>query len=257
MIGQYFPGTSDRTPWRIAFLSQVPFLFAGPLAVIVGYQPSWGAGQFPSLASIFLIITAVSICLGFILGILHKFPRWAYLYMGYGLILLIVLTGNLVNRIAWDFPYAGLLPLAVAALAILFTALLPAFRPFYAHIRQDWTLLSYALYAFTLLILSVQDHDEAPRLTLLVLLPSLIGLLGALAHLRLASAVQRVFTLLLSMLLAALIYSLPLFNSMGGSVDGFLLALNVLLILWLALAALIIAPMLIGLFSHPNKSTTA
>ena len=58
MISQYFPGTSDPTPWRSAVLSLAPFLFTGPLAAIAGYHPSWGAQQFPSLASIFLIVTA-------------------------------------------------------------------------------------------------------------------------------------------------------------------------------------------------------
>ncbi len=82
-----------------------------------------------------------------------------------------------------------------------------------------------------------------------MLLPSLIGILGALAHLRLASAVRRISVLLLSMLVGVLIWWSPVYDGMSGSWAGILVVTGILLSAWGILAALIIAPILVGVFA--------
>jgi hypothetical protein len=69
-------------------------------------------------------------------------------------------------------------------------------------------------------------------------------------NLRLASAAQRFAVLLLSMLLGVIFWSLPVFDGMMGSWEGFLVVLGLVLSVCGVLAALILAPMLVGVFTR-------
>jgi asparagine N-glycosylation enzyme membrane subunit Stt3 len=51
-------------------------------------------------------------------------------------------------------------------------------------------------------MLSGADYDEDPRLTLAVILPGVIVLLSAVAHLRSTNKIQRILSLLLGLLVA-------------------------------------------------------
>jgi len=240
-----FPPASGQTPWRTAILSLVPLVFAGPLAVVHSYHPWWDPQQLPWISSIFVIVAALLLCAGFILGALKKFPRWSYPYAIYVVILITFLATYLVNGTPWDINHEGYILLWVAVLSVLVTAPLPFFRPFYANIRQDWMLLSYGLYAFTLFTLILHDQDVFPRLNFLVLLPSLIGILGALAHLRLASAAQRAGVLILGALAAV---PLTMFTGYGSWME-LLRAAGPVLAVWGVLVGLLLAPILAGTFA--------
>ena len=253
MTIQLFPQTSDRTPWGTALLSLAPFFITGPGAILLSYHPWWDPGRWSWVAPLFVIVAVLSIAIGLVLGVLRKFPRWSYPYAVYGVILLTFLATYWINRTPWDINHESLILFLVVGLSILITWSVPITRPFYTNLRRDWTPLSYGLYACTLFLFATQDQDESPTLTLLVLLPSLIALLGALAHLRLASAVQRFAVLLLSMLLGAFIWTLPVFGGMMGSRESFLQALGMLLTIWGILAALILAPILVGVFNRPGQ----
>ncbi len=80
-----------------------------------------------------------------------------------------------------------------------------------------------------------------------------VGLVGALAHLRLASAVHRFAVLLLSMLIGVIFWTFPVFDGMMGSWGGFLQVLGLLLAVSGVLAALILAPILVGVFTRPGQ----
>lgn len=244
MPAHLFPQTSGQTPWRTAILSLVPLGFAGPLAVIHSYHPWWDPQELPWISSAFLIVAAFSLCAGFILGALKKFPRWSYPYTSFVVILITFLATYLVNGMPWDINHEGYILLWVAVLSVLVTAPLPFFRPFYTNIRRDLTLLSYGLYAFTLFTLTAHDQDAFPRLNLLVLLPSLIGILGALAHLRLSSAPWRTAALILGALAGV---PLTMFTLYGSWME-LLKAAGFVLAVWGVLVGLLLAPVLAGLF---------
>jgi hypothetical protein len=246
MSAHLFPQPSGQTPWRTAILSLVPFAFAGPLAVIHSYHPWWDPQQLPWISSIFVTVAALLLCAGFILGAVKKFPRWSYPYAVYVVILITFLATYLVNGTPWDINHEGYILLWVAVLSVLVTAPLPFFRPFYTNIRRDWTLLSYGLYAFTLFTLIAHDQDVFPRLNLLVLLPSLIGILGALAHLRLSSALSRTAVLILGALASV---PLTMFTLYGSWME-LLKAAGFVLAVWGVLVGLLLAPILAGIFAR-------
>ncbi len=255
MIRSYFPQTSDRIPVGIAVLSLAPLLFAGPLSTIISYHPWWDLKQQTTwVMPIFGAVVALLICAAFVVGVARKFPRWCYPYAFYLILALTFLATYAVNGTPWDVNHEADILLAVVAAEALVMAAVPFLRRFYANIRRDWTLLSYGMYAFSAFLLASQDHDEAPRLTLLVMLPSLIILAGAFLHLRLASASWRFAVLIISMLAGTLVWAIPIFDGMIGTWIGFMQALTLLLIAWGILGGLLLAPILIGVFTRPKPA---
>jgi hypothetical protein len=249
MLTPLFPQTSDQTPWPTALLSMLLFVITGPLAIIQSYHPGWDPQRAPWVFPLVMILGGLAICTGLAIGVVKNFPRWSYPYATYAVFLLTFLATYWINRTPWDINHEGWVLFVVVGVSILVTWWLPAFRPFYANLRRDWTLLSYGLYACTLFILGTHDSDESPVLNLWVVLPSLIGIVGALAHLRLASATRRFGVLLLSMSVGVFIWWSPVFGGMTGTWQGTLVVTGILLMIWGILGALIIAPILVGVFN--------
>jgi hypothetical protein len=140
--------------------------------------------------------------------------------------------------------------LLLVVLTIIARRYLLFLRPFFTNIRQDWTLLSYALYAITFFLTSTNDMDESPVYNLQVLLPSLITWLGALAYLRQPDPLKKVGALLGSILLGV-----PVFGSNSGSLLGLLAVSGMLLIYWMILGGLMLAPILIDVVFRQRSET--
>ncbi len=249
MSFQLFPHTNDRTPWRAALLSLLPLMLSGPLFLVMSYSST----LFPQAPAWLQPVYAGSTCLalfgGLVLGARRGFPRWCYPYAAYALIVLTFLATYAWNRTPWNVNGELWIMLLVAALLFLATIRLRLFKPFYANIWRDWTLLSYLLYTGGLLFLSVQDHDVSPRLTLLLILPSLVWMAGALAHLRAGSARLRIAILVLALLLAYSIWLAPIFGSERNTLSYFFQMYLFLFQLGGVLTALVFAPMVIGVFA--------
>ena len=259
MDSQIFPQTSDQTPWPAAILSLIPYVLLGPLATVMSYHPWWEPIQLPWLNTLFIGLVSLAVGFSFIFGAVQKFPRWSYPSAFYLIILLTFMVTYLVNGTPWDINHEGGILLLVMGLSFLVIWWLPPTRPFITNLRFDWTLLSYGLYACTLMLVSSQDHDEIPYLNLLALLPSIIWLLGALAHLRLSSAKLRVWVLLLSVLLGVSIWWSPVFDGASDSLAGIFVVLGIMISSWVILGGLVIAPILIGViaFNRLSKRTQA
>ncbi len=260
-IRQHFPQSAEQTPWFIAILSLVPFLLPGPLAALLTYHPWWNPNALPLIAAARVPLTVGLLILGFLIGILRRFPRWSYLYSLYFLFVLplgvIYLVDSLLFKINPNLQgyIFMLVVLLMVALAVIARRSLLFMRPFFTNIRQDWTLLSYAFYACIFLLLSSNDMSESSVYNLQVLLPSLIAWLGALAYLCLVDPLKKVGALLGAVLLGVSIWWWPVLNSSSGSLVGLLAVSGILLISWIALGGLILAPILIsGSFRRRSKS---
>jgi hypothetical protein len=255
MFSKFFPTSQDQTPWSTALLSLIPLLITGPGMILYSYHPWWDPEKSPAYSIGFIILASIAILIGFSIGMIKKFPRWSYPYTLYVIVMLTFLATYLFNRTPWDINHEGFILLLIVALFILITWKIPAFRPFYANIRQDWTLLSYALYGCTLILLSTNDHDVVPDLNLFVMLPPIIGIVGALAHLRLGSSIQRFAVLLSGMLIGTFLIVLPMFSGMMGSWQSFMVVMGLLLTFWLILGALILAPILVNVSVQPRQAS--
>jgi hypothetical protein len=248
-IRQLFPKSTDQTPWSIAILSLVPFILVGPLAPLLTYHPWWDPDKLPFIAAARLPVAVGLLILGFLIGILKQFPRWSYLYSLYILIILplelIILIDQRIIHISDDV--VGYVLLLLVVLVIIASRLLRFLRPFVSNIRQDWTLLSYAFYACAFFLTSTNDMDESPVYNLQVLLPSLITWLGALAYLRLADPLKKVGALLGATVLGVFIWWWPVLNGNSRPLLGLLVVLGILLLYWMVLGGLILAPILINI----------
>jgi hypothetical protein len=251
-IRQHFPKMAEQTSWFMAILSLVPFILIGPLTPLLTYHPGWDPNALPWISAVRVPLTMGLLFLGFLIGSLRQFPRWSYLYSLY---LLILLPLGVIKLFHINPDLEGYLLMLLVVLVILASRFLPFLRPFFTNIRQDWTLLSYALYACTFFLLSTNDMDESPVYNLQVLLPSLIAWLGALAYLRLADPLKKVGALLGAIVLGVLIWWWPVFGSMSGSLLGLLIVSVLLLFYWIFLGGLILAPILINvLFRRRSES---
>ncbi|MBI5033761.1 MAG: hypothetical protein HZB51_24855 [Chloroflexi bacterium] len=157
-----------------------------------------------------LTFAAYLIPLFVILGIgwAAKFPRWSFPYLG---------AVTYVMTIVFTEPMRRLLMLGTAEAQVLTTGMMvflifgclvligSVWRPLnslYQGVRRDWTQFSFALYVGAVLLASAVDHDDYPTLTAMVMMPSLILLLGALAYLRSTTKLHRILSMLIPLSLA-------------------------------------------------------
>ena len=216
--------------------------------VAISYTPFWSdpqKGQWIWPASRILI--AALLWAGLLIGVKQGFPRWSYLYvMG----TLITLAGWVIDSLRNTPLRSQQLPVLLFVVAVwtAVTIRWKPFRPFWSHIRQDWTYLSFSLFAIVLLITSSVDREETPRLTLLVLLPSLLTLTGALIHLRSTTRMGRVLALVISLTLALPIQFLQMIGFPGGRSEVYYQLLGGYFIL----LAILLAPALTLLFKRRN-----
>lgn len=241
---RYFPSTSDQTPWSATLLSLLPFFLSGPVRLILFYTSGWGEPNPGWYYVPFLLLGSLLTLVGFGVGAVRRFPRWAYLYafaLPAALAALVTSTAYLYGVPNYA-PYSIFLFLAIV-LVILW---LPGLRSFYRQIGQDWTLLSYGLYVVVLIFLGGIDKDESPRLNAQVLLPPLISLIGAVAHLRIRDAFARMVALLAALLVGMLAWLVPVIVGMINIWASIGVGLMMLVIYGGILAGVLLAPMLVN-----------
>jgi hypothetical protein len=153
--------------------------------------------------------------------------------------------------------------LGMAAFTVLVAAACRPLRPFYVRLRDDWTLLSFGLYGAALMavLMALEDYPH-PHKQLYIFLASLILAAGAWVYLRSAHLWQRSLALFaaitLSMAVAAtgkaILYANPLL--WPREARGFTWQSEVLctVFLWGWLVAVVMAPALLRLLPHPDKS---
>jgi len=243
-MNRYFPTTTDRVPWTTALLSLIPLFIAGPVRVMVFFTPEFSPESRSPLYLAFLALSALLLLGGMVVGALKKSPRWSYPY-GVNLAFTVsILVQYLSYLNGWRIGDGFAISLLVLV-PILAFHWLPPFRTFYANIRQDWTLLSYALYGLVLFLLAGIDSDETPTLNLLVLLPSLLSLGGALGYLRVGQAMGRIASLLAATLIGMFFFWLPVFQGMVSMWLSVGMGLFLLLSSWVILGGIILSPLLV------------
>lgn len=253
-----------------ALAAIVPFLILGPMAAIL----SWGQelGYLPTTTSHgvdwFTTFTSFPpLLIGFGVGWAKGFPRWSY---PYAMVVALILGGLLSNSLRLGYIKWGLyiVVLLVAAIFLLLVSVGRRLRPLYQSIGRDWTWLSFGLYILVLLAFALA-LDEVPTdyETPYMLGGSLIVMAGALLYMRSTTKSQRILALLICGTLAVTVavigsvfYSVSYYEEQllpglrrPGSWTG---AARMVAIFWGWLAALMVAPALLGLF-RPDKSLQA
>ena len=246
--------SSPPTPWGTALLSLLPFVWLGPVMLALSYLSFWADLQWGAWLWIGrTLLVVVILAGGILLGLKHGFPRWSYPYV-MGCALFLTSLVNYLLRFSPLRSYQLLWLLVVCTAWALATIYWKPFKPFWSHIRQDWTYLSYCTFALVLIVSSTVDRDETPRLNFLVLLPSLLTLAGALIHLRSTNRTGRILALVGSLTFALPVQYWPVLDGMMGSPIARLEVFIILGGMYVLLLAFLLAPALISLLKRANPT---
>jgi hypothetical protein len=206
--------------WLGTLTGALPFLLLGPIRVLLAYpdpHPAWRGLQ--GITLLMSTIYPLFVLVGLVVGWRARWPRWSFPYLTACALVLDFQINQLRNWItlaaprafrlepAWllgalAYPLFLALFVLVPGLALVLICTVRWLRPLYLSIRRDWTQLSFGLSVVSVLMLSGVDYDEDPRLTLAVILPGVIVLSSAVAHLRSTNKIQRVLSLLLGLIMA-------------------------------------------------------
>jgi hypothetical protein len=150
-----------------ASASTLPFLLAGVLFMVMNLDLPFHVG-YPTVAFL-------AICLlGLWIGLLHGFPRWAFSYLGWSVVMTWWWTAMpLFTFSALYDPRAmpermGLLAwiplLLVLGLGLWMGRSTQPLRKLTSAIWRDWTLLSLSIYTFAAFTLLIYDENHHPYL---------------------------------------------------------------------------------------------
>jgi hypothetical protein len=191
--------TSWRQAWLPALAGVWIFILLGPLAVASMYPypaPAWH-DQY-HLPEALMMITLVTLLAGVVIGVWRKFPRWSFPYLAVlvmisGLPLLLFISQVLLPQV-YNHPglFSGIFQLAAMAfsyavslgIVILLARYWRPLRSLSLSLRSDWTQLSFGLFILMTWLFGQIDHDEDPFLTVAVILPVILLVLGALGYMR-------------------------------------------------------------------------
>ena len=140
-----------------------PFLLFGAIPILVGLSSRFIAITRPyileEVLSICMLASVISLL---VVGFFRSVPRWFMPYLGLPLpiLSLYILSGLVEKWGGFSIPYLSsrflrtfvqdglvwgiLIPLIL--LLVVFSVIIPRFRPFYWRLRTDWTLLGFILY---------------------------------------------------------------------------------------------------------------
>ena len=149
-----------------AFLSALPFALFGVVCMIDKIRVPW-VGIYVYLAFYLFVL------LGFLIGLVKAFPRWAYSYLGWSVVYAwwwtsaytrgLTLFGYTFGDEAWGWRIWAPLLITVG-ISILLTRSIRPLRELVLGAWQDWTLLSLAMYSFVGFILMLYDEVHSPYL---------------------------------------------------------------------------------------------
>jgi hypothetical protein len=163
-----------RAPWTAAFVGALPFLLFGLAYLLEGitelgghYGPAFnlldGSLLDRPLNHPAIILTApigvyFACALGLLIGVLKGFPRWSYAYLGMSLYFGWYYSNGRFYGVVYD-SWAWLPLFAAIVLGLLFTRSLKPLAQLLQGAWNDWTRLSFALYAFTAPMTTVVFFD--------------------------------------------------------------------------------------------------
>jgi hypothetical protein len=251
-----------RDSWGEALIGALPFLLFGLAYLLKGFA-ELGGFDYPSFKLLYVSFLESSLdrpaiiftppmgvyfisTLGLLLGVVKGFPRWSYAYLGMSLYFGWYYGNGSFSGVHYD-SWAWL---PLFAVIILGLALARSLQPLVRLLKggwNDWTRLSFALYAFVpmLTVVFFDDDWEAIQLSGLFVDTVLLAA-GAVAFLRARTVRVRV----LSLLAAVLIVIVKAFALGGWFWQAFLFIISLYL-------GILLLPAVIGLFRRGVDALSA
>jgi len=179
-----------------AFLGVLPFLAYGLVSMWFHYGNS--IPRLPIWLHPFLLFDAF-VLIGLGAGVLAGFPRWAYSYLGWALILAWWLSDMGIYGVYRLDNRMWLLPLGVFILALLMRRTMAPLHTLLAGLRNDWTLLALGIYIFFAWLGVMYDENHHHYLLFFIIASTLVVSIGAWFYFRQTAAIQRVLSLVIGL----------------------------------------------------------
>jgi len=240
-------GTIPLSP-RQTLLAVLPFLLFG-IASLVSRLDIYHTNPASLPLWKILVIEPYFVCGWIILvglsgGIIAGFPRWAFSYLGWGLLYAWWSNGSYYGH---EIRGEGwLVFLSVVAVSLLIRHSIQPLRVIYTGLWRDLTLLPFGVFVLYTQLYMLADSNHNPYLALFITATTLVACLGAWVFFRSASPVRRVLALIGGLFLALVIdiinsatwdfaayYGLP--KGRQGIPPGLALAIGILFLVMLGL----------------------
>jgi hypothetical protein len=210
-----------RAPWTAAFVGALPFLLFGLAYLLEGitelgghYGPAFNLqdGSFldrPLNHPAIILTAPIGVYFVFVLGlsfgILKGFPRWSYAYLGMSIYFGWYYSNGRFQGVVYGL-WAWLPLFAAIILGLLLNRSLQPLIRLLRGAWNDWTRLSFALYAFALPMLTIIFFDDDWGVLQLygLVFDTVLLAAGAVVFLRSRTTRGRVLSLLVAFLILAL-----------------------------------------------------
>lgn len=196
-----------RASWGEALIGAVPFLLFGLAYLLEGFTLLDGHRRpvftlvdaslnHPAVMLTLPMGVYFACVLGLLFGALKGFPRWSYSYLGLSLYFGWYYSNGRFYGVTYD-SWAWLPSLAAIILSLLLTRSLQPLARLVQGAWNDWTRLSFAVYAFILPILTIVFFDDDWGISQLygLIFDTLLLAAGAVAFLRSRTIWGRVLSL--------------------------------------------------------------
>lgn len=184
-----------------AMLGVLPFMAYGLVSIASHFGDAFP--RPPIWLHPFLVFNAL-VLIGLGAGILAGFPRWAYSYLAWALIMAWWLSdmgmyGYRLDNRMW------LLPLGIFILALLTQRSIESLHTLIAGLWNDWTLLSLGIYYFFAWLGVMYDENHHPYLLLFIIASMLVVCTGAWFYFQQTAPIRRVLSLIIGLIALVII----------------------------------------------------
>lgn len=188
----------QQNPGRAA-LATLPFALFGLICILASLQMA--------LSPVYIYLAfSLIVLVGLVIGLAQGFLGWAYSYLGWSMVMawwwmmmpMDTFSGRYISTahnqfIGWR---SWLLLLAAVGIGLLLARSFKPIRQLVHGIGEDWTLLSFMMYAFAAFALLLYDENHHPYLVAFMLGSTLVISLGAWFYLRSTDTWKKIVSLL-------------------------------------------------------------
>ena len=238
---------SPSTRWQ-ALIGVLPFLAFGIVFMIGKMDQVYDPRVIYTYLAFYILALS-----GLLIGWIRGFPLWSYGYLGWSLVFAWIWSNVTINGTYWGYQ-SWMLFWIVVLIALLWTRSLSPIKKIFRDIWNDWTRLTFVMYAFAAFVALIYDENHHPYLLLFMAVATLIVTAGAWFFLRSSNMIGRILSIVVSFIAASVpmgisyltwdwraYYGLPTsetwYGNLGVAPIGILFWL--LILFWPALIALI------------------
>jgi hypothetical protein len=187
---------SPSTRWQ-ALIGVLPFLAFGIFSMIGKMDQVYDPRVIYTYLAFYILALS-----GLLIGWIRGFPLWSYGYLGWSLVFAWIWSNVTINGTYWGYQ-SWMLFWIVVLIALLWTRSLSPIKKIFRDIWNDWTRLTFVMYAFAAFVSLIYDENHHPYLLLFMAVATLIVTVGAWFFLRSSNMIGRILSIVVSFIAAS------------------------------------------------------